>query len=31
VRRIAYQGGQDGESVRRELLAWLEANGGING
>ena len=31
VRRIAYQGGQNGESVRSELLAYLEANGGING
>jgi hypothetical protein len=31
VRRIALQGGQSGESVRRELIAYLEANGGING
>lgn len=27
VRRIALQGGQDGESVRRELIAYLEASG----
>lgn len=31
VRRIAYQGGQDAASVRRELLAWLEACGGHEG
>lgn len=28
VRRITYQGGQDAASVRQELLACLEANGG---
>ena len=31
VRRIAYQGGQSATSVRTQLLAWLEVNGGING
>lgn len=25
VRRIVLQGGQDGESVRHELITWLEA------